>query len=221
MGRRAALFYTLALVGVAAAGAYKHTSLVAGPAPGYITSPSWPVNYPHNHQETWTLTAIHSIYVIVVQAVATHIEPDPACRWDYVQVHDGPTTLSPPLGRFCGFSRPMFTSSSKNMTIMFTTDDSRSYAGFKIKYWCSLKPEVIVKAPNSHTDNIVAVVLATIMFFTVSYFVITTACRGSTGRAWWMAGLRTSQKKVSDDYYQYKDVVELRKDDTRMTETEA
>ncbi|XP_067667880.1 CUB and zona pellucida-like domain-containing protein 1 [Haliotis asinina] len=210
-----------ALAGVAAAEVYKHTSLLAGPAPGYITSPSWPVNYPHNHLETWTLTAIHPIYVIVVQAVATHIEQDPACRWDYVQVHDGPSTLSPPLGRFCGFSRPTLSSSGNNLTILFTTDDTRNYAGFKIKYWCSLRPDVIVKEPNSHTDNVIAVVLATIMFFTVSYFVIISTCRGSTRREWLTTGFRFSQEKVSDDYHQCMNLMELRKDDTRMTETEA
>ncbi|XP_046363052.1 CUB and zona pellucida-like domain-containing protein 1 isoform X1 [Haliotis rufescens] len=231
MGFRALLAYTLALlvigstlgIGVAAAGVNKHTSLVAGPAPGYITSPSWPVNYPHNHQETWTFRSIDSIYVIVVQAVATHIEQDAACRWDYVQVHDGPSTNSPPLGRFCGYSRPIFTSSGENMTINFITDDTRNYAGFKIKYWCSLRPGVSVKAHDSHTDNIVAVILASLMFVTVSYFVIISACRGSTGRAWWVTWFRPTQDKVSAVYDPSGDVetMELSKDLSHKTETEA
>lgn len=55
--------------------------------------------------------------------------------YDFLEIHDGPNLLSPLVGSFNGTLVPQFLFSSTNfLYLLFTTDNSRSNAGFKILY---------------------------------------------------------------------------------------
>lgn len=55
--------------------------------------------------------------------------------YDFLEIHDGPNLLSPLIGSFNGTQVPQFLFSSSNfLYLLFTTDNSRSNAGFKILY---------------------------------------------------------------------------------------
>lgn len=55
--------------------------------------------------------------------------------YDFLEIHDGPNLLSPLVGSFNGTQVPQFLFSSSNfLYLLFTTDNSRSNAGFKILY---------------------------------------------------------------------------------------
>lgn len=55
--------------------------------------------------------------------------------YDFLEIHDGPNLLSPLVGSFNGSQVPQFLFSSSNfLYLLFTTDNSRSNAGFKILY---------------------------------------------------------------------------------------
>lgn len=56
-------------------------------------------------------------------------------NYDVLEIHDGPTLLSPLLGSFNGTQVPQFLFSSSNYVyLLFTTDNSRSNIGFKVHY---------------------------------------------------------------------------------------
>lgn len=55
--------------------------------------------------------------------------------YDFLEIHDGPNLLSPLVGSFNGTQVPQFLFSSSNfLYLLFTTDNSRSNAGFKLLY---------------------------------------------------------------------------------------
>ena len=63
-----------------------------------------------------------------------------SCRYDYVEVRNGGTELSPVLGRFCGHELPSTQVSTGNvMYIRFRTDGSIATSGFNIKYMIGMK----------------------------------------------------------------------------------
>ena len=67
---------------------------------GFITSPSFPNEYPNNADCTYIITEPQSAYVQL-----TVISFDISCeneKSDYIDVRDGVTEDSPLIGRFCG-----------------------------------------------------------------------------------------------------------------------
>ena len=64
-----------------------------------------------------------------------HLEASSSCRYDYVAVYDGPDTLAPLLGKFCGaVIPPNLRSSTNQMFIVFRTDASVSGVGWRAVY---------------------------------------------------------------------------------------
>lgn len=56
------------------------------------------------------------------------------CRYDYVEVYDGPPHSSPLLGRLCSGSFPTYISSSNMMTVRFHSDSRYTFRGFQAYY---------------------------------------------------------------------------------------
>ena len=56
------------------------------------------------------------------------------CRYDGIQVYDGPSINHWQLGRLCGNQRSTFHSTGKTLTVRFTTDSSQTYQGFRAEY---------------------------------------------------------------------------------------
>ncbi|OXB80742.1 UNVERIFIED_CONTAM: hypothetical protein H355_013535 [Colinus virginianus] len=97
---------------------------------GVILSPGWPGYYKDSLNCEWVIEAEpgHSIK-ITFERFQTEL------NYDVLEVHDGPSLLSPLLGSYNGTQVPQFLFSSSNFIyLLFTTDNSRSNNGFKIHY---------------------------------------------------------------------------------------
>uniref|UniRef100_A0A3B3YJS7 CUB domain-containing protein n=1 Tax=Poecilia mexicana TaxID=48701 RepID=A0A3B3YJS7_9TELE len=93
---------------------------------GEIHSPGFPgSNYPKNSN-----FAPNRRVTLIINDL-----PSSSCRYDYVAVYDGPDSLAPLLGRFCGTVLPPdIRSSTNNLFIIFSTDATVSGVGWRATY---------------------------------------------------------------------------------------
>ncbi|XP_026057290.1 cubilin-like [Carassius auratus] len=106
-----------------------------GDAPGYITSPNYPSNYPQNIDCVWIITVPNGEAVQLDFEDDFYIEPHTGCMYDYIEIRDGPTSDAGLIGRLCGNTRPSTQhSSGTTMYLRFRTDGSVTHIGFKAKY---------------------------------------------------------------------------------------
>ena len=64
-----------------------------------------------------------------------YIEPSFECRFDHIEIRDGPFGFSPLISRFCGGKNPgLVTSTGRFMWIKFTSDEELEGLGFRSKY---------------------------------------------------------------------------------------
>lgn len=65
-----------------------------------------------------------------------HMEvSDLSCKYDWLEVRDGPFGYSPLMGRYCGGKSPLILiSSTRYMWLAFHSDDTVESSGFKIAY---------------------------------------------------------------------------------------
>ncbi|MCJ8736484.1 hypothetical protein PDJAM_G00012960 [Pangasius djambal] len=86
---------------------------------GEFFSPNYPHNYPNNARCTWTLLAEE---MQVVSLTFTSVDLESCC--DHIRVYDGPNTQHTLLGSVSGNWGATFNSSSRYMTVFFSTDSS-------------------------------------------------------------------------------------------------
>ncbi|XP_061321090.1 neuropilin and tolloid-like protein 2 isoform X2 [Pezoporus flaviventris] len=64
-----------------------------------------------------------------------YIEPSFECRFDHLEVRDGPFGFSPLINRYCGLKSPaLIRSAGRFMWIKFTSDEELEGKGFQAKY---------------------------------------------------------------------------------------
>lgn len=64
-----------------------------------------------------------------------NVESSDDCKYDFLELRDGPFGYSPLLGRYCGKQHPpMVHSLSRYLWIRFKSDDSIEYGGFRVVY---------------------------------------------------------------------------------------
>lgn len=64
-----------------------------------------------------------------------YIEPSFECRFDNIEIRDGPFVFSPLINRFCGAKSPgIVTSSGRFMWIRFSSDEELEGMGFRVEY---------------------------------------------------------------------------------------
>lgn len=64
-----------------------------------------------------------------------YIEASFECRFDHIEVRDGPFSFSPLINRFCGSTSPgLVLSSGRFMWIRFFSDDELEGMGFQVQY---------------------------------------------------------------------------------------
>ncbi|KAJ8267678.1 hypothetical protein COCON_G00128500 [Conger conger] len=99
-------------------------------ASGVILSPGWPGYYKDSLSCEWVIEAESGRSIkITFDRFQTEL------NYDFLELHDGPNLLSPLIGSFNGTQVPQFLFSSSNqLYLLFTTDNSRSNSGFKIYY---------------------------------------------------------------------------------------
>lgn len=82
-----------------------------------------------------------------------YIEPSFECRFDHLEVRDGPFGFSPLIDRYCGVkSHPLIRSTGRFMWIKFSSDEELEGLGFRAKYSFIPGNDVIVSVVRSHSD---------------------------------------------------------------------
>ncbi|OXA47104.1 Cubilin [Folsomia candida] len=102
---------------------------------GVFSSPEHPEPYAHGLECDWLIRLPSPGDRITLHFNTFQLEGSSNCRYDYVEVHDGPTPNSAMVGRFCGSSIPPdFQSSGSTLFVKFKSDESVAYGGFSAKY---------------------------------------------------------------------------------------
>ncbi|KAG7219563.1 hypothetical protein INR49_018990 [Caranx melampygus] len=101
---------------------------------GEIHSPSYPSSYPNNVDCSWVIS-VDSHHRVLLNFSDLDIENHSNCAWDYVSIHDGPSSSSPLLARVCGSTLPpSITSTQSSMFVRFRSDSSRNHRGFSARF---------------------------------------------------------------------------------------
>jgi hypothetical protein len=111
----------------------KNNNILLSSDRGTITSPKYPLNYPHNIQCTWKI-AVSSGKTIRLNIDYMSMESSLRCSKDYLQVRNGYFSTSSLKGDYCGSTRKTIYSTGRYMWIRFRTDYQYSYSGFKLSY---------------------------------------------------------------------------------------
>ncbi|CAL1282886.1 unnamed protein product [Larinioides sclopetarius] len=102
---------------------------------GSIVSPNYPQPYPYNADCEW-LIQVSAGSLISLSIVDIDIEEHRECRYDYIQVFDGPTENSKSLLRICNNRQipGSLTSTGNSLLIRFRSDFSEEAGGFHLSY---------------------------------------------------------------------------------------
>uniref|UniRef100_A0A7N8WY87 CUB and Sushi multiple domains 1 n=1 Tax=Mastacembelus armatus TaxID=205130 RepID=A0A7N8WY87_9TELE len=97
---------------------------------GVLLSPGWPAFYKDSLSCQWVIEAQTD------HAVKIHFDRfQTEVNYDTLEIRDGPSVSSPLIGEYHGTQAPHFLISTSNfLFLLFTTDNSRSAAGFSIRY---------------------------------------------------------------------------------------
>uniref|UniRef100_A0A669EKT9 Cubilin n=1 Tax=Oreochromis niloticus TaxID=8128 RepID=A0A669EKT9_ORENI len=108
---------------------------------GTVSSPGLSMtNYHHNINCTYHIW-VQANRVVDLKFNTFHLEASSSCQFDSVAVYDGPDTLSPLLGKFCGtVLPPNLRSSTNQLFIVFSTDNTVNGIGWRATYSETLGP---------------------------------------------------------------------------------
>ncbi|XP_016003124.1 neuropilin and tolloid-like protein 2 isoform X1 [Rousettus aegyptiacus] len=102
---------------------------------GHFASPNYPDSYPPNKECVYILEAAPRQRVELTFDEHFYIEPSFECRFDHLEVRDGPFGFSPLIDRFCGVkSPPLIRSTGRFMWVKFSSDEELEGLGFRAKY---------------------------------------------------------------------------------------
>ncbi|XP_029354415.1 neuropilin and tolloid-like protein 2 [Echeneis naucrates] len=109
---------------------------------GVFTSPNYPNTYPPNKECIYILEALPRQRIQLAFDKNYYVEPSFECRFDHIEIRDGPFGFSPLIDRFCGGKNPgLVTSTGRFMWIKFTSDEELEGLGFRIKYTFIADPD--------------------------------------------------------------------------------
>lgn len=138
---------------------------VKEPDGGYFTSPNYPEKYPPERECIYIIEGglfISSLLITCYTSASTSlsfilfwlpppasprqcidlffdekysIEPSWECKFDHIEVRDGPFGFSPIIGRYCGQEIPAYVrSSGRYLYIKFVADGELEAIGFSARY---------------------------------------------------------------------------------------
>ncbi|XP_026220523.1 neuropilin and tolloid-like protein 2 isoform X1 [Anabas testudineus] len=109
---------------------------------GTFSSPNYPNTYPPNKECLYVLEAQPRQRIELQFDKTFYIEASFECRFDHIEVRDGPFSFSPLINRFCGSASPgLVLSSGRFMWIRFFSDEELEGIGFQVKYTFTADPE--------------------------------------------------------------------------------
>ncbi|XP_048580963.1 tolloid-like protein 1 isoform X2 [Nematostella vectensis] len=99
---------------------------------GTLTSPNFPSPYPTDVTCEWVIR-VGPKQAIELTIETIDIEQSKKCRYDSLEINDGPNSKSPELGAFCGTKPPKaaIRSSGNSMYVKLTSDDGDTGKGFR------------------------------------------------------------------------------------------
>ncbi|XP_072129764.1 neuropilin and tolloid-like protein 1 isoform X4 [Mobula birostris] len=102
---------------------------------GFFTSPNYPNKYPPDRECTYIIEAAPRQSIELYFDEKYSIEPSWECKFDHIEVRDGPFPFSTEIGRYCGQNIPPFvTSSGRFLWIKFVADGELESIGFLARY---------------------------------------------------------------------------------------
>ncbi|KAF3697892.1 Procollagen C-endopeptidase enhancer 1 Procollagen COOH-terminal proteinase enhancer 1 [Channa argus] len=108
---------------------------------GIVASEGFPSHYKPNSKCIWYITVPEG-HVVMLSFRLFDMEPDPTCRYDYLDVYNGHSRLVQKLGRFCGTFRPgALISTSNTMMLEMVSDEATGGRGFLASFSAG-KPHV-------------------------------------------------------------------------------
>ncbi|XP_061111215.1 neuropilin and tolloid-like protein 1 isoform X1 [Conger conger] len=108
---------------------------VKEPEGGVFTSPNYPEKYPPERECIYILEAAPKQCIDLFFDEKYSIEPSWECKFDHIEVRDGPFGFSPIIGRYCGQESPLYVrSSGRYLWIKFVADGELEAIGFSARY---------------------------------------------------------------------------------------
>ncbi|MBN3304033.1 NETO1 protein, partial [Amia calva] len=108
---------------------------VKDPEGGLFTSPNYPSKYPPERECIYIIEAAPRQCIDLYFDEKYSIEPSWECKFDHIEVRDGPFGFSPIIGRYCGQqSPPYIKSSGRYLWIKFFADGELEAIGFSARY---------------------------------------------------------------------------------------
>ncbi|XP_034147428.1 neuropilin and tolloid-like protein 1 isoform X2 [Esox lucius] len=109
---------------------------------GLFTSPNYPQKYPPERTCIYIIEASPRQCIDLFFDEKYSIEPSWECKFDHIEVRDGPFSFSPLLGRYCGQESPLYIKSSgRYLHIKFVADGELEAIGFSARYNFTQDPE--------------------------------------------------------------------------------
>ncbi|XP_041473744.1 uncharacterized protein LOC121422649 [Lytechinus variegatus] len=103
-------------------------------APGVVTSPGYPMNYPDNTRCSVLIQAPPG-YTVLFTFIDIDIETHIDCLYDWIGLFDGPNDGYPPLGYYCQSAAVLpKLSHSPYMTVIFSSDGSINHRGYQATF---------------------------------------------------------------------------------------
>lgn len=101
-------------------------------------SPGYPSSYDVDQFCTFIISLPDSSDHILLRFTSFDIEPSYQCVYDYIEIRDGPSELSPMIGRYCGGAnnKPprLIESAGPELHVVFHSDVSATFEGFYAEY---------------------------------------------------------------------------------------
>ncbi|XP_042196247.1 neuropilin and tolloid-like protein 2 isoform X2 [Callorhinchus milii] len=111
---------------------------------GYFSSPSYPQTYPPNKECVYILEAAPRQRIEITFDEPYDIEKSWDCRFDNLEVRDGPFGFSHLIDQYCGQKSPaVIKSTGRFMWIKFSSDEELEGIGFRAKYSFVPDPDFI------------------------------------------------------------------------------
>ena len=101
---------------------------------GFFTTPNYPSPYPTNTTCVWTIVTAPGD-TIELKFEEFHLENSGDCLFDYVDIRDGRSLISPLIGRFCSSQiiAPI-NSPGNSLLVRFKSDSNVSEKGFRASW---------------------------------------------------------------------------------------
>ncbi|XP_048109858.1 neuropilin and tolloid-like protein 1 isoform X2 [Alosa alosa] len=109
---------------------------------GQFTSPNYPEKYPAERECVYIIEASPRQCIDLFFDDKYSIEPSWECKFDHIEIRDGPFSFSPIIGRYCGQESPMYVrSSGRYLWIKFVADSELEAIGFSARYNFTQDPD--------------------------------------------------------------------------------